>query len=84
MAHPYAQETSDGGRWQLRQIERPDAIDPWQRPEPGWRHTPSNGFVSDHHTGISMHAAKHWIPGSNITVLGSNPPQCSLVIVSPG
>ena len=53
MARPYAQETSDGGRWQLRQIERPDAIDPGQRPEPGRRHTPANGFVDDH-VSISM------------------------------
>jgi hypothetical protein len=36
------------GRGQLRLIERPDAVDSGQRPEPERRYVPSNGFVDDH------------------------------------
>jgi hypothetical protein len=56
MAGPYSQETSDGRRGELSEIERANAVDSGQRPEPGRRYTPSNGFVDDH-TSVSLRLA---------------------------
>ena len=54
MARAYSQETREWGRGQLGLVERPDAVDSGQRPEPERGYVPSHGFV-DNHTDVSMY-----------------------------